>query len=213
MDNISWINYLLDSAGPVLSLWLQLSLLLNGLEIIRDKNIRKLSIIPFITIFVNCTIWVFYGSLRHQYSIIVSNAIGIIVGIISTISFLFFSMYPAPPFYFAIGFVIILIASIFAFLNNAEVVGLISVCLSILVYGSPLSTIQTVIIEKSTRSMPLDVSLAAFLSSFSWTLYGWFRVHDSIIFYPSILGLVLGVIQVSLYWIYDFPPSPNNQER
>jgi hypothetical protein len=88
--------------------------------------------------------------------------------------------------------------------NAFDTIGTIGCVLSIVVSGSPLAVIKTVIIEQSTASMPFTTSLVMWINNFSWTAYGYLVADDVLIYGPNALSLLLSSLQLSLFVIYGF---------
>lgn len=81
------------------------------------------------------------------------------------------------------------------------VIGMICACLNVLMYGSPLAAMKTVITTKSVEFMPFFLSFFLFLNGGIWATYA---VLDRDIFLgiPNGIGFVLGTIQLIIYAIY-----------
>ncbi|ETO23208.1 hypothetical protein RFI_13977 [Reticulomyxa filosa] len=79
--------------------------------------------------------------------------------------------------------------------------------------GEPFGTVQQVVKDKCTESMPFAISLAMTLNGFSWFGYGWMVTGDPFVYVPNALGFLSGVVQLSLFAIYPNkripPPLPN----
>jgi solute carrier family 50 protein (sugar transporter) len=150
----------------------------TALQIIEDKTVHNLSLLPFASLLVNCCIWTFYGLLKNDKTVLYPNLLGILSG---GFCFSVFKIY-APPKkelymnFFVLG--LILLSSIIYFDNNAELLGGIGCFIAVLVMGSPLATLSTVIKEKSTASMPFTTSLMTWCNSCSWSLYGYLIAND-----------------------------------
>ena len=81
-------------------------------------------------------------------------------------------------------------------------------CVSaVVLMASPLATVGTVIREKSTAAMPLQVSLAMTVNGTAWGCYGWFVQNDPYIYLPNILGAASGYLQLALHAKYRNPPT------
>ena len=100
---------------------------------------------------------------------------------------------------------ILLVAFYLAFLGKIYFLGLVGVCLSVILMGSPLATLHTVIKERSTNSLPFLTSATTFLNALSWTLYGVIEVNDPILYIPNIIGLLLATVQLCLFVVYGMP--------
>ena len=79
---------------------------------------------------------------------------------------------------FRVCAVIIALALILASIDNAVLLGTLGCCLAVIVMGSPLATLRTVIRDRCTASMPFNTSLMAWCNALSWTLYGLIIAND-----------------------------------
>lgn len=86
--------------------------------------------------------------------------------------------------------------------NAINILGSFGVGTAILLMASPLAAVKTVMAQKSTASMPFQVSLAMTLNGFCWGTYGWFVAGDLYIWLPNVIGCVAGIGQLSLFVIY-----------
>jgi uncharacterized protein with PQ loop repeat len=153
-----------------------------------------------------------YAYLRSNATIFVPNFTGLLVGIICTAAYQTFTHDTKKEVFLVSGLVLIL-ALYFAIINAAYPLGLIGVCLSVILMGSPLATLRTVIEEKSTNSLPFATSLSTFLNALSWSLYGIIEANDPIVYIPNSIGFFLACIQLSLYVIYGLPTEPVEEAK
>ena len=68
-----------------------------------------------------------------------------------------------------------------AYLGNYQLLGSLGCVLAIVLTGSPLATLRTVLKDKSTAALPFITSLAAFCNSASWSLYGLLVANDAMV--------------------------------
>ena len=86
----------------------------------------------------------------------------------------------------------------------------IGVVMSVLLMGSPLSTVYKVFQEKSTASMPFGTSLFNFCNALSWTLFGYLIDHDALLYVSSGIGLILCSLQLTLFCVFGLPPTEDD---
>eukprot|EP01038_Epipyxis_sp_PR26KG_P007884 gene7884-10700_t len=205
MNNIdSMMEVVLKAAGPVLFLALQLSSLITVYRIHSVKSVGKLSSLPFFSLFVNCYIWTLYGFLKTDNTIMLPNVSGFMVSIICIVVYRRYSEEFSWLFY-GVSFIIILISSVLTAHGEANLLGSLGCVLSIIVSGSPLAVVKTVINEKSTISMPFFTSFIMWLNNFSWLSYGIMIANDPLIYLPNLLGFSLSTVQMILFVVYGFP--------
>ena len=75
--------------------------------------------------------------------------------------------------------------------NNADLLGTIGCALAVLLMGSPLATLSTVIREKSTASMPFGTSLMTWGNAISWSLYGLMIANDPMVSDTMLLSPII----------------------
>lgn len=80
--------------------------------------------------------------------------------------------------------------------------------ISVVVSGSPLAALGTVIRDKSTAALPFKTCLVMWLSSACWLGYGALVAGDPKIYIPNSLGFALASSQMLLFVIFGFH-SPN----
>lgn len=96
--------------------------------------------------------------------------------------------------------------------RNSHMLGLLGCFMAVILSGSPLATLKTVITSRSTASIPFSMSISTWLNALSWLLYGIIVANDPMIYGPNSLGLLLSSIQLSLFFAYGFG-SPNVVEK
>lgn len=199
----------LQLAGPILYFALQFSCFSIAVDIQKFKSVRKLSSIPFVSLFVNGFYWTEYGLFIKDITIWFPNLVSIFVALFCMYIYYQYSIIKPLHIYF-ISLVLIIIGLILGFLNNLSLIGLIACILSIIVSGSPLAVIKTVIIEKSTISLPFLTSFISWLNAIIWVLYSEYVMKDNLILIPNFIGLILTTIQMLLFCMYGISSSSNN---
>lgn len=204
----------LRCAGPICFLCMQASSCKTGINIISSKSTGALSLLPFVSLLVNCIIWTLYGILQDDNTIIVPNAIGIPAGLFCTMAYMSKCHSPkseAPLLLTAT--VLSLCCSLAFYHGDSQSLGLVGCALAILVMGSPLATMKNVIVTKSTASIPFFTSLFMWLNSLCWTSYGLLITADINVYGPNGIGLLLASTQLLLFIIYGFDtPSKDSED-
>jgi hypothetical protein len=112
--------------------------------------------------------------------VLIPNSIGIFAGIFGISAYKAYS--PNSDLNIMLGALAISGFAVSLFLGgNADLLGLIGCALAIILVGSPLATLQTVIREKSTTSMPFLSSLTGWCNALSWSLYGLVLAKDPMV--------------------------------
>ncbi len=171
----------LQVLGPLFFLGLQGSSARTALEILQNRSVGGYAFLPFVSLLTNCMIWSFYGILKNDYTVLVPNALGICTGLFCVYAYKKHSPLSAdlPISLFACG--IVLFALSLYLSNAAETLGLLGCCLAVLLMGSPLAAMSTVIRDKSTASMPFFTSFTTWCNALSWSMYGLLVANDPLV--------------------------------
>lgn len=204
-------SMLLHFAGPVLGIALQVSCVMIAVDIYTMKSVKKLSSVPFACLLANGTLWTAYGWLRDDSTIYVPNIISI-----GTAVFCMFTYYKyaltKPLRTYGVALALCGTGLWLATKGDPHPVGLIACALSVLMSGSPLAVISTVIKEQSTAALPFGMSLITWLNNISWVLYGYWIAHDNMILVPNLLGLAMASVQMALFAVYGMPPRSKSAD-
>jgi solute carrier family 50 protein (sugar transporter) len=95
----------------------------------------------------------------------------------------------------------------------ASLVGNVAVVFCLLMFASPLSALKTVLRTRSARSIPLPFTLATVLNCFLWSVAGLGEFRDFNIYFPNLLGLAFGLIQVALKIVFENGPSAKSEDQ
>lgn len=204
--------YILSVAGPLFFMSMQLSYLQTASKIISKRSDCQLSPLPFVSLVTNCAVMSLYAFLRSNATVFIPNFSGFLTGIVCTCAFQTYTTEMKKEIFLVAGCILILAAYLTA-TGAAYPLGLVGVCLSVILMGSPLATLQTVIREKSTNSLPFLTSVTTFFNALSWALYGIIEANDVIVYMPNIIGLLLACVQLSLFVIYGMPSEVAEQPK
>ncbi|KAI1728662.1 sugar efflux transporter for intercellular exchange domain-containing protein [Ditylenchus destructor] len=90
---------------------------------------------------------------------------------------------------------------------SREPLGFVSMSFNIINFGSPLAGLAVVFRTRNCETMPLPMCIGVLLVSSQWCLYG-FIIHDKYLIVPNGAGVILALIQISLFLI--FPRKTGN---
>ena len=79
--------------------------------------------------------------------------------------------------------------------------GLVASAFTILLFGSPLSTVRTVVQQRNAASILGRLTVAQIVNATLWTVYG-ITLRQVFVWVPNGVGLVLGLAQLALKCIY-----------
>jgi solute carrier family 50 (sugar transporter) len=201
----------LQFAGPIFFLSLQFSSVMTAAEITKTKTCGLLSPLPFISLFTNSFVWSLYGMMKMDGTVFIPNSCGVIASLYCILAFHKHAVTKPNKLYIA-ALVTSSLALCLATAGKCPLIGVLGCFLSVLLSGSPLAVMKTVVQEKSTTALPFTTSFVIWLNSISWLLYGVLVAHDILIYGPNILGFLLASVQMSLFAIYGIKPAVKSAE-
>lgn len=178
-----------------------------------NKSTEQFSGIPYVMTLLNCLLSAWYGlPFISPNNMLVSTINGTGAAIEAIYVLIFIIHAPKKEkakilglFTFVISvFAAVALISLFALhtkKNRKIFCGFAASIFSIIMYGSPLSIMRTVIKTKSVEYMPFFLSLFVFFCGTSWFIYGLLG-KDPFVAVPNGFGCGLGAIQLILYAIY-----------
>ncbi|XP_019183184.1 PREDICTED: bidirectional sugar transporter SWEET7b-like [Ipomoea nil] len=188
-------------------------------RIIKNKSVEGFHPWPYHAALMNCFMWVFYAMpFVHPHSVLVMtiNSLGIVLEL-SYLAVFFYYNNAKIRGKMAGLFVIQLIAlagivagtlmGAHTINKRTTIVGSLSVVFGIILYGSPLSIMRTVIKTKSAEYLPGWLIASGFANGIIWAAYACIR-FDIFVFISNGVGAVLSLIQIILKIIYRNGPKP-----
>jgi solute carrier family 50 (sugar transporter) len=179
-------------------------------EFRRQKSTGRSSIIPFLAQFTNCTLWLKYGLLLNNDSIISVNIVGLIIAIISIYVFFVYTHQKDDTerkIQITLAFLVAVLLYIIVFYSEETKyqLGFVTAFFGILMFGSPLINLSRVIQTKSTVGLiSLPMTAASLVVCTLWTLIGY-QINDIFVILPNFAGGVLAVIQFVFILAYRKP--------
>ncbi|XP_023245484.1 sugar transporter SWEET1-like [Copidosoma floridanum] len=182
----------------------------------KNKSTGDASGLAFVTCFLSCSLWMLYGILINDKSIIIVNTFG------SSLQFFYsFTFYIYTVKKNVIVKQILLALTFISFMylywlleeDVSKVirhVGLISCVFTILFFASPLINLAHVLRVRSADSLPFPVIVASFITSCQWFFYGCL-INDYFIQAPNFLGCILSGFQLILFIV--FPTKRSDKEQ
>lgn len=181
-------------------------------QVQRRKSVGGLPLLPYSSMVVNSAVWIIYGVLKSEQSIIIANTVGLVLGIYYCIIFKRncksnTSNLPGKILHHMQGttFIIALTLLLSVMLNRetaAAIVGKEGVLFCIILFASPLAVLRDVILTKSSKNIPLPFTLASVLNCSLWSITGVVVMKDFNIYFPNLMGLLCGVVQLIMILLY-----------
>ncbi|XP_059654411.1 bidirectional sugar transporter SWEET17-like [Cornus florida] len=208
MENLS---FYVGVIGNIISVLLFLSPAGTFWRIVKHRSTEEFESLPYICTLLSSSLWTYYGIIKPgSYLVATVNGFGVVVEIVYISLFLIY----APPRMRAktailagildVGFLATTILVTHLAMHEdlrINVTGFMCAGLNIVMYGSPLAAMKTVVTTKSVEYMPFLLSFFVFLNGGIWTFYA-FLVHDWFLGVPNGSGFLLGIAQMILYAIY-----------
>ncbi|XP_031569087.1 sugar transporter SWEET1-like [Actinia tenebrosa] len=203
---LSWL-------ATVLTIGFFLSGFITCRSMVEKRSTENIQFLPFVTTLANCFLWATYGVLKSDSTLMVVNSVGASLQIIYILCFLYFTSHKTTQMKFLgflslAGLIVYLYMMHFITENKSRTYQMGKLCtvVTITMMASPLATMAKVFRTKSTESMQFPFSLMITIVSFIWVCYG-FAVDDSNIQLPNAIGVILGLLQLLLFYLYPFKPS------
>lgn len=180
--------------------------------IYKKKSAEGFQSINYVVGLFSAMLWIYYAFLRPGNMLLVTiNSFGCFIETVYLLFYLFYASRNARIrtawilLITLLGFGVIILVTQWRLLvkpeNRGEVIGWICLVFSLCVFVAPLAILRKVIRTKSVEYMPILLSVFLTLSAVVWFFYGLF-LHDLNIAIPNVLGLILGVLQIVLYFVY-----------
>ncbi|XP_018578432.1 sugar transporter SWEET1 [Anoplophora glabripennis] len=176
-------------------------------KIVQNKSTGDMSSFPFVSGCLSTSLWLRYGFLIQDRSLILVNTVGATLFFAYVVTFYLYSIKKTSIIRQFLGSFLFLIVTLL-YIHRIEDVdtaksnlGLVCCIVTILFFAAPLASLLHVIKVKSTDSLPYHLIIATFIVSLQWVIYG-IVLGDKFIQIPNFLGCVLSAFQLSLFIIY-----------
>ncbi|XP_073027394.1 bidirectional sugar transporter SWEET2a-like [Primulina eburnea] len=200
-------------AGNLLAFVLFVSPIPTFRRIIINQSTEQFSGLPYIYALLNCLICLWYGVPIVSSGIILIATVNSVGAVFQLVYIAIFIRYADKcrkikmlgllmAVFSVFGIIVFLSIRVFQPPNRQLFVGYLSVFSLISMFASPLFVINLVIRTKSVEYMPFFLSLATFLMSAAFFAYGSLK-HDAFVSVPNGIGLLLGIVQLVLYFHYS----------
>ncbi|CAM9934526.1 unnamed protein product [Lampetra fluviatilis] len=178
------------------------------LKIKQKGSTLGLSMFPFVSLCVSCTLWLRYGLLLGDPTIVYVNAVGASIGVLYSIIFYVNTPHKRSLYRTMVGPALLLYAVLLYVKYLAEDedaarphLGMVCTLWTVVNYGSPLATLAEVVRSRSTESLAFPLCAANLVVGTEWFIYG-LMLQDMFIQVPNLLGALLGLGQLSLFLVY-----------
>lgn len=201
---------LLSWACLVFTIWMFSTGLSDLWRMFTLKNTENVQFLPFITTAVNNLGWFYYGQLKDDWTLMTVNSIGLGLQTCYILVYLYFTSNKCR-LLARLGAAAAALSTVcfyFATVSDPSArlaqLGLVCCTFTVTMYLSPLTDLVKIIRTRSTKCLSFSLTLATFLTSTSWTLYG-VQLSDAYIVIPNVPGILTSLVRFWLFW--NFPSS------
>lgn len=185
---------------------------LTGIQIcltIRTKGSTvDISAFPFIVGVVSCSLWLKYGILLNDRTLMTVNTIGLCLQITYTLYYYCNTvqkgmLHRQLMVAFGILFPILTYLKFWVpdLATMTSQAGLIACVAGVMFCASPLGGLAVVLKTKSTETLPFPLILSTLVVTVLWFLYG-VLLHDYFIQIPNVLGACIAFLQLMLFVVF-----------
>ncbi|KAK5666041.1 hypothetical protein BDV3_006974 [Batrachochytrium dendrobatidis] len=163
--------------------------------------------IPFVCTLLNCSLWFRYGLLVQLTSLVIVNAVGILVSIVSLYVFCKYTDRQSDaqiPIITALGFLYLVFVYVHLVSGSAMLkqYGFLTATFSIFMYGAPLLSLANVIqLKSATGLISLPMTCISLIVCCLWTAFGY-QIQDNFVLIPNTIGGILCLFQLIVLRIY-----------
>ncbi|KAF3513302.1 hypothetical protein F2Q69_00001382 [Brassica cretica] len=200
--------------GNITSFFVCLAPIPTFLNIYKRKSSEGYQCIPYVISMFSAMLWIYYAMMKEKVIIMITiNTFSFFIQICYISFFVFYA--PKKEQTLTVKFVLFVDVFAFGFIffptyflldgkQRVQILGYICMVFSLCVFVAPLGVIWKVIKTRSAEFMPFGLSFFLTLSAVMWLVYG-ILLKDINIMLPNVLGIILGMLQMILYWIYKKP--------
>jgi len=181
------------------------------LAAVRSDDIGDLNPLPLAIMSIVSIAWLTYGLSKRDLYVTLSNIAGC-VGSLAYVVYLLPLLKSKKQLRQTQGVVVAGAASVLGLwtylgLSGASsaristALGRFAACLFVILAGSPLTTIQTVISTQDSSSILGSLTIAQVVNTFLWAAYG-LAIRDTFVWGPNVAGLCLGLVQLALKLLF-----------
>ncbi|XP_076899188.1 bidirectional sugar transporter SWEET1 [Bidens hawaiensis] len=212
MGAVSILHTVFGVFGDATGLFLFLAPTITFKRILQNKSTEEFSGIPYPMTLLNCLLSAWYGLpfiSENNTLVTVINGTGALIEAVYVLIFIMYAPKKEKAKVFGLATFVLAAFSTIAVISVAALhgktrryfCGFAAAIFSVIMYGSPLSIMRTVIRTKSVEFMPFFLSLFVFLCGTSWFIFGLLG-NDPFVYVCNGFGSVLGALQLILYAIY-----------
>ncbi|TYZ60656.1 hypothetical protein PybrP1_009154 [[Pythium] brassicae (nom. inval.)] len=209
------------------SMFMCLSPAPSMLKIHRRKACGEVVVLPLLSLWGNCHLWMLYGYLTENiFPVFLTFGTGELLAIAYLIVYYRHTSERAEVRRLASWiFAGLLLVTLYALSGDfmlgitsqskkstSVVVGYIAVTVCLLLFASPLATLRRVIQTKSAASFPILMCVVGFFGNSLWVTYGA-MIDDMFMCLSNVVCVALGFVQIVVYIIYNPNKIANHEGK
>ncbi|KAJ1959155.1 sugar transmembrane transporter activity protein [Dispira parvispora] len=188
------------------------AMFVSGLSVVKQlktggAGIKQLSPLPAFATLVNTVLWCKYGLRNQDVPMVLVNTFGALTS--SALAYAHYHYTPHTTRVEKLGlYTALLLVAVLGYVNYLAPVDKATMILgwccclgAVVMFGSPLAAMNTVVTSRSTFALSFPLSLTSFGTSASWAWYGY-DISDSFVFAPNFAGAILAAVQLAMFVIY-----------
>ncbi|XP_004501726.1 bidirectional sugar transporter SWEET12 [Cicer arietinum] len=222
MSSHTHLSFAFGVLGNISSFVCFLAPLPTFYRVCKKKSTEGFQSIPYVAALFSAMLWIFYAYVKTGETLLITiNAFGCVIETIYLAIYVAYCPKKARMSTLRMivlmnfgGFCAIVVLTHVLAKGEArfKLLGWICVVFATSVFAAPLSIIRVVIRTKSVEFLPFPLSLLLLISAVMWLLYG-ISLRDIYVTLPNVVGLVFGIVQITLYAIYRNSTPVQDQKK
>ncbi|XP_071767310.1 sugar transporter SWEET1 [Centroberyx gerrardi] len=171
-----------------------------------SKSADNVQFLPFLTTCLNNLGWMYYGILKRDGTLVLVNTIGAVLQVLYIVFYIHYTKEKRCVMSQTLAAGAVLAGGWIYFsmlLPHGETqlsqLGLTCSVFTVSMYLSPLTDLVAIVRSGNLECLSFPLTVATFLTSSSWTLYG-LQLNDYYIMVPNTPGILTSLIRLYLFW-------------
>ncbi|CAN6300928.1 unnamed protein product [Urochloa humidicola] len=199
--------------GNILSFLVTLAPVPTFYRVYKKKSTESFQSVPYVVALLSAMLWLYYALLSMDVLLLSINAIACVVESVYLAIYLVYA--PRDAMVSTMKLLCVMNMGLFGAMvailqffvdgqRRVSIAGGVGAAFALAVFVAPLAIIRQVIRTKSVEFMPFWLSFFLTISAVAWFFYG-LLLKDFFVAMPNVLGLLFGLAQMALYFMYRNP--------
>ncbi|KAM3872762.1 sugar transporter SWEET1 [Diretmus argenteus] len=174
-----------------------------------SKSAANVQFLPFLTTCLNNLGWLYYGLLKRDGTLVLVNTIGAALQILYIVFYFHYTKERRRVMSQSLAAAVVVTGGWFYFSvlvpegdSRLAQLGLTCSLFTVSMYLSPLTDLVGIVRSGNLECLSFPLTVATFLTSSSWTLYG-LQLNDYYIMVPNTPGILTSLIRFYLFWRFS----------